>query len=123
MLILTALVAYGIKESLRVNLVLVAVKLFIVLFVIVAGIGFINTDNYDPFIPPAEPVEGAGEWLHTPLLQLVTGSPAAYGVRRRPLRGVPGVLRLHRLRRRRDHRRGGRAPAEGPAPSASSARW
>ena len=79
-LILTALVAYGIKESLRVNLVLVAVKLFIVLFVIIAGIGFINADNYDPFIPPSEPVEGGGEWLHTPLLQLMTGSPAAYGV-------------------------------------------
>ena len=26
------------------------------------------------------PTEGAGEWLHTPLLQLATGSPAAYGV-------------------------------------------
>jgi basic amino acid/polyamine antiporter, APA family len=77
---LTALVAYGIKESLRVNLVLVAVKLFIVLFVIFAGIGFINTDNYHPFIPPAQSVEGSGEWLHTPLFQLVTGSPAAYGV-------------------------------------------
>ena len=78
--ILTALVTYGIKESLRVNLVLVAVKLFVVLFVIVAGIGFINADNYHPFIPPSVPTEGAGEWLHTPLLQLVTGSPAAYGV-------------------------------------------
>ena len=78
--ILTAIVTYGIKESMRVNLVLVGVKLFIVLFVIVAGIGFINADNYDPFIPPSVPAEGAGEWLHTPLLQLVTGSPAAYGV-------------------------------------------
>jgi APA family basic amino acid/polyamine antiporter len=79
-IILTALVAYGIKESLRVNLVLVALKLFIVLFVIFAGIGFVNADNYDPFIPPAEPVDGGTEWLHTPLLQLLTGSPAAYGV-------------------------------------------
>ena len=114
-LILTGLVAYGIKESLRVNLVLVAVKLFIVLFVIVAGIGFINADNYDPFIPPSVPAEGGGEWLHTPLLQLMTGSPGGVRRRRRPLRGVPGVLRLHRLRRRRDHRRGGRAPAERPA--------
>ena len=77
---LTALVAYGIKESLRVNLVLVAVKLFIVLFVIVAGIGFINADNYDPFIPPSEPIDAGTEWLHTPVLQLITGSPAAYGV-------------------------------------------
>jgi APA family basic amino acid/polyamine antiporter len=79
-LILMGLVAYGIKESLRVNLILVAIKIFIVLFVIVAGIGFINADNYDPFIPPAEPVEGGGEWLHTPLFQLVAGTPAAYGV-------------------------------------------
>ncbi len=79
-IILTALVAYGIKESLRVNLVLVAIKVFIVLFVIVAGISFIKADNYDPFIPPSEPVEGGGETLHTPLLQLITGTPAAYGV-------------------------------------------
>ena len=78
--VLTALVTYGIKESLRVNLVLVALKLFIVLFVIVAGIGFIDKDNYEPFVPPAEPTTGSGTWLHTPLLQLVTGSPQAYGV-------------------------------------------
>jgi hypothetical protein len=37
----------------RVNMVLVALKVFIVLFVIFAGIGFINTKNYTPFIPPA----------------------------------------------------------------------
>ncbi len=79
-LVLTALVAYGIKESLRVNLVLVAVKLFIVLFVIVAGIGFIDRDNYRPFVPAGEPTTGTGSWLHTPLLQLVTGTPQAYGV-------------------------------------------
>ena len=48
---LTLLVAKGIKESMRVNLVLVGVKLFIVLFVIIAGIGFINRDNWTPFIP------------------------------------------------------------------------
>ncbi len=114
-LILTALVAYGIKESLRVNLVLVAVKLFIVLFVIIAGIGFINADNYEPFIPPSEPVEGGSEWLHTPLLQLMTGLAGGVRRRRRALRGVARLLRLHRLRRGRDHRRGGGEPAEGPA--------
>jgi len=79
-LVLTVLVTYGIKESLRVNLVLVAVKLFIVMFVIVAGIGFINADNYDPFIPPSQPVDADTEWLHTPVMQLITGSPAAYGL-------------------------------------------
>jgi APA family basic amino acid/polyamine antiporter len=79
-IVLTALVAYGIKESLRVNLALVAVKLFVVLFVIVAGIGFIDLANYDPFIPPAEPTEGTTSVLHTPLLQLLTGAPTAFGV-------------------------------------------
>lgn len=79
--ILTALVAYGIKESMRVNMALVALKVFIVLFVIVAGIGFIDMANYSPFIPPSQPVDAAHEsWLHTPMLQLFTGTPSAYGV-------------------------------------------
>ena len=51
--VLGLLVALGIKESMRVNLVLVALKLFIVLFVIIAGIQFINPANYSPFIPAA----------------------------------------------------------------------
>jgi APA family basic amino acid/polyamine antiporter len=78
-LILTALVAFGIKESLRVNLALVALKLFVVLFVIVAGIQFIDTDNYKPFVPESAPGETAGSWLHTPLIQSVFGAPGVYG--------------------------------------------
>src|SRR6478672_11824571 len=77
---LTLLIAWGIKESLRVNLVLVGVKLFIVLFVIFAGIQFINRDNWSPFIPPSQPGKAA-EGLTTPLLQVITGmTPATYGV-------------------------------------------
>ena len=56
-LVLGALMTLGIRESMRVNLVLVGVKLFIVLFVIVAGIMFINPANYSPFIPDAAPKE------------------------------------------------------------------
>jgi APA family basic amino acid/polyamine antiporter len=78
--VLTALVAWGIKESLRVNLVLVALKLFIVLFVIVAGLGFVNTANYDPFIPPAKPGE-ASSGLAAPLIQVLFGmAPTTFGV-------------------------------------------
>jgi APA family basic amino acid/polyamine antiporter len=78
--VLTALIAWGIKESMRVNLVLVALKLFIVLFVIIAGLGFINTANYDPFIPPAQPGEAASG-LTTPLIQALFGmTPTTYGV-------------------------------------------
>lgn len=80
-LVLTILTTIGIKESMRVNLVLVAVKLFVVIFVIVAGIGFINPANYDPFIPPAQPGEAAEDWLLQPLIQAVLGwEPTAFGV-------------------------------------------
>src|SRR3954469_11629352 len=59
--LLTTLVALGIKESMRVNLVLVALKLFIVLFVIVAGLFYVSGANYAPFIPPAsDPLDTTG---------------------------------------------------------------
>ncbi|HOC12542.1 MAG TPA: amino acid permease [Propionicimonas sp.] len=78
--VLGGLVTIGIKESLRVNLALVALKLFIVLFVIVAGIGFINPANYSPFVPPTAPTEAATGWTQ-PLLQFLTGgAPTAFGI-------------------------------------------
>ena len=80
--VLATLVTIGIKESMRVNMVLVAVKLFVVLFVIFAGIGFINPANYSPFVPPAAPIEGGAEaWYLQPLVQAMLGwEPSAYGV-------------------------------------------
>ncbi|MBB6626182.1 amino acid permease [Nocardioides sp. KIGAM211] len=79
-LVLTALIAVGIKESMRVNLVLVGVKLFIVLFVIVAGLFFIKGGNYSPFIPPAADTPTAGG-LTQPLIQWAFGlEPSTYGV-------------------------------------------
>ena len=83
-LVLGLLVTAGIKESLRVNLVLVALKLFVVLFVIVAGIGFINPANYSPFVPPAVATSAPGsalDWATQPLLQWMTGAaPTTFGV-------------------------------------------
>ncbi|AND16203.1 amino acid permease [Rathayibacter tritici] len=79
-LVLGALMTLGIKESLRVNLVLVAIKLFIVLFVIVAGLQFVTMDNYSPFVPAAEPSQSASG-LTQPLLQFLSGiEPATFGV-------------------------------------------
>ena len=77
---LTLLVAVGIKERLRVNLVLVGIKLFIVLFVIVAGISLIKGANYEPFVPPAaDPVSADG--LTQPLFQWLFGIKAqTFGV-------------------------------------------
>ncbi len=78
---LTTLIAVGIKESLRVNLVLVGLKLFIVLFVIVAGLFYVSAANYDPFIPPAsDPVAGTSGWTQ-PLIQWLFGiEPQTFGV-------------------------------------------
>ncbi|KQQ11272.1 amino acid permease [Rathayibacter sp. Leaf296] len=79
-LVLGGLMTFGIKESLRVNLVLVAVKLFIVLFVIIAGIQFIDSANYSPFVPPSAPTESASG-LAQPLLQFLSGiEPATFGI-------------------------------------------
>lgn len=79
-LVLGGLMTLGIKESMRVNLVLVAIKLFIVLFVIFAGIGFISSANYSPFIPPAQATETTSG-LTQPLLQALAGlEPTAFGV-------------------------------------------
>lgn len=78
--VLTMLIIVGIKESLRVNLVLVALKLFIVLFVIIAGIFMIDTANYAPFIPAPQPI-ASESGLDAPLMQVVLGmEPSAYGV-------------------------------------------
>lgn len=77
---LCVLITIGIKESLRVNMVLVFVKIFIVLFVIIAGLFFVKASNYVPFIPPAQ----AGANVHglsQPLFQAMLGlQPTAFGV-------------------------------------------
>jgi APA family basic amino acid/polyamine antiporter len=51
-LLLTALLVIGIKESARFNNIVVFIKLAIVLMVIVFGFRYVNTANWMPFIPP-----------------------------------------------------------------------
>ncbi len=50
-LMLTALLAIGIKESARFNAAMVFVKVLVVLFVIFAGMNWVQPDNWDPFFP------------------------------------------------------------------------
>ena len=50
-LLLTAVLVKGIKESANMNAVLVAIKLGAVVFVILAGAAFINPANWEPFAP------------------------------------------------------------------------
>ncbi|WP_328323128.1 amino acid permease [Kribbella sp. NBC_00382] len=79
-IVLTILATVGIKESLRVNLVLVAVKLFVVLFVIIAGLFYIKSSNLTPFIPPAVPAPNHDATITTPLIQWIFGAPSTFGV-------------------------------------------
>jgi APA family basic amino acid/polyamine antiporter len=80
-IVLTILATVGIKESLRVNLVLVAVKLFVVLFVIIAGLFYIKGSNLHPFIPPGVPAPNGDVTITTPLFQALFGfTPSTFGV-------------------------------------------
>lgn len=79
-MVLSCVIAVGIKESMRLNMALVALKLFIVFFIIAMGIQYIDTKNYSPFIPPAQKLESANG-LKQPLWELLTGMhPQAFGV-------------------------------------------
>jgi len=49
--VLTAILVRGIKHASSTNNVMVAIKVVVVLFIIVLGSQYINTANWDPFIP------------------------------------------------------------------------
>ena len=51
-LAVTVLIVIGIKESANVNSVIVVIKVAVVLIVILGGAAFVNTANWQPFIPP-----------------------------------------------------------------------
>ncbi|WP_210408207.1 amino acid permease [Allokutzneria sp. NRRL B-24872] len=72
---LSVLLALGTKMSSRVSQVITAIKVFVVLLVIAVGIGYINTDNYSPFIPPAAEAaaSGHGSGLEQSLFSLISG--------------------------------------------------
>ncbi|NJD21293.1 MAG: amino acid permease [Melioribacter sp.] len=49
--VLTLILVRGIKQASSTNNVMVAIKVSVVLFIIVLGANYINTANWDPFIP------------------------------------------------------------------------
>lgn len=61
-LLLSLLLVVGVEKSAKVNAVLVAVKVAVVLIFIVVGFGYINEANYTPFIPPNTGVFGEFGW-------------------------------------------------------------
>ncbi len=78
-LILTAVICLGIKVSSQVNFVMVVIKLSIVLLVIIAGLFFIKSGNYSPFIPPSGSEAAPGSAPTESLLQDLGFAPGAFG--------------------------------------------
>ncbi|MGI8716422.1 MAG: amino acid permease, partial [Lapillicoccus sp.] len=79
-LILTGVICFGIKVSSQVNLVMVTIKIAVVLFVIIAGLFYIKTANYSPFIPPTGSAPAAGAESVPSLLQDLGFAPGSFGV-------------------------------------------
>jgi basic amino acid/polyamine antiporter, APA family len=79
-LLLTALLCFGIRLSSRFNLVIVAIKVSIVLLVIVAGLFYVKSANYHPFIPPSGSRPAPGASSTTSLLQDIGLGSGTFGV-------------------------------------------
>ncbi|MFL6052914.1 MAG: amino acid permease, partial [Actinoallomurus sp.] len=78
-LVVTGVLILGVKISSRVNAIIVAIKIAVVLFVIVAGLFFIKGANYHPFVPKAVSTPGV-HGGKAPLIQVLFGYlPSTYG--------------------------------------------
>ncbi len=80
-LAITGLLCLGVKVSTRVNAVIVAIKLTVVLLVIVAGLFYVTGGNLSPFVPPSgsTPAPGGGATTTT-LLQDLGFNTGTFGV-------------------------------------------
>nr|WP_235215392.1 amino acid permease [Phaeacidiphilus oryzae] len=79
-LLLTVVLVFGMQLSARVTSVIVGVKVAVVLMVIIAGLFFIDTGNYHPFIPPSQPTPNAGGSGQSLLSWMAGFSPSTFGV-------------------------------------------
>lgn len=82
--VFTVLLIAGTQVSAKVNNVFTILKLAITVFVIVVGFTYMNTDNFTPFIPPAQtPVVAHGVsgdvWGQPMLAWLFGAAPSQYG--------------------------------------------
>jgi APA family basic amino acid/polyamine antiporter len=80
-LVLSLILAYGVKLSSRVSQVITALKVLVILLVVVLGIGYIKVSNYTPYIPPAQPVSsGKDSAWHETLVGLMGSGGTSFGV-------------------------------------------
>ncbi|MDO4593036.1 MAG: amino acid permease [Comamonadaceae bacterium] len=82
--VFTVLLIAGTQVSAKVNNVFTLIKIAITLFVIVVGFTYLNTENFSPFIPPAQaPVVAHGVsgdvWGQPMLAWLFGAAPSQYG--------------------------------------------
>ena len=79
--VMTGLLVLGVKQSARFTAVIVTVKVAVVLLVIVAGLFFVKSANYRPFVPPATgAATGSESGTAQPLIQHLGFTPGAFGV-------------------------------------------
>ncbi len=79
-LAITAVLCLGIRVSSRVNAVIVAIKLTVVLLVIVAGVFYVKGGNLDPFIPATGSAPAPGGEATTSLLQDIGLNTGTFGI-------------------------------------------
>ncbi len=79
-LAITGLLCLGVKVSTRVNAVIVAIKLTVVLLVIVAGLFYVTGGNLDPFVPPSGSAPAPGGEATTTLLQDLGINTGTFGI-------------------------------------------
>jgi len=60
--VVTSILVRGIKEAAKTNNLIVILKIAVVLFVIFVGFFFIDTNNYTPFVPKAEVIDGTSHY-------------------------------------------------------------
>jgi APA family basic amino acid/polyamine antiporter len=79
-LVLTGVICLGIRVSAKINAVIVAIKVGVVLFVIIAGAFYIKASNYSPFVPPSGSKGAPGSESTPSLLQDLGFAPGSFGV-------------------------------------------
>jgi APA family basic amino acid/polyamine antiporter len=79
--IVAAVLIVGIRESSRMNIVVVTIKLTVILLVIALGFFYVKSGNWSPFIPESQPGAAGQGFDETPLIQEILGQPtSAFGV-------------------------------------------
>ena len=79
-LVITALLCFGVRTSSSANAVIVMIKVAIILLVVFAGITYIHGANYHPFVPPSGSTPAPGGSSTKTLLQNLGANTGTFGV-------------------------------------------